>query len=169
MIEGVPPTADDSVASPAARFVETLRRYLVVLAFAFWQGGFTFYAGVVIWVGNRVMGSEREVGFIVCVLIGTACRLVAVPDLSGLRLPYAPIAADRRALDLHSRSARAPEEAVRKNALRRVRVDAAVRHLGRDVRTTVDGGVTSGRIRRRHRGGVVARRATGDPRRGERE
>ena len=64
MIELVPPTADDSVASPAPRCVETLRRYLVVLAFAFWQGGFTFYAGVVIWVGNRVMGSEREVGFI---------------------------------------------------------------------------------------------------------
>ena len=41
-----------------------LRRYLVLLTLAFWMGGFTFYTGVVIRVGNQVMGGERDVGFI---------------------------------------------------------------------------------------------------------
>ena len=31
-----------------------LRRFLVLLAFAFWQGGFTFYAAVVVHVGRHV-------------------------------------------------------------------------------------------------------------------
>lgn len=31
-----------------------LRRFLVLIAFAFWQGGFTFYAGVVVPVGRAV-------------------------------------------------------------------------------------------------------------------
>jgi hypothetical protein len=30
----------------------------------FWQGGFTFYGGVVVPVGSDVLGSEREQGFI---------------------------------------------------------------------------------------------------------
>jgi hypothetical protein len=31
-----------------------LRRFLVLIAFAFWQGGFTFYAAVVVHIGLRV-------------------------------------------------------------------------------------------------------------------
>lgn len=41
-----------------------LRRYAVILAFAFWMGGFTFYAAVVIPTAHDVLGSHREVGFI---------------------------------------------------------------------------------------------------------
>jgi hypothetical protein len=40
------------------------RRFLVLVAFAFWQGGFTFYAGVVVPVGQEVLGSHTEQGFI---------------------------------------------------------------------------------------------------------
>jgi hypothetical protein len=39
-------------------------RYLSIIALAFWMGGFTFYAGVVIHVGHHVFGSAREVGFL---------------------------------------------------------------------------------------------------------
>jgi hypothetical protein len=39
-------------------------RFVVVIALAFWMGGFTFYAGVVIHVGHRVFGSARETGFL---------------------------------------------------------------------------------------------------------
>lgn len=45
-------------------FVETTRRFLVILAVGFWLGGFTFYAGVVIHTGHRVFGSARETGFL---------------------------------------------------------------------------------------------------------
>jgi hypothetical protein len=41
-----------------------LRRFLVVAALMFWQGGFTFYAAVVVPVGQDVLGSHREQGFI---------------------------------------------------------------------------------------------------------
>ena len=41
-----------------------LRRYLVLLTIAFWMGGFTFYTGIVIGVANRVLGDERDVGFV---------------------------------------------------------------------------------------------------------
>lgn len=41
-----------------------LRRFLVLVAFSFWMGGFTFYAGVVIPTAHEVLGSHREVGFI---------------------------------------------------------------------------------------------------------
>jgi hypothetical protein len=37
-----------------------LRRFLVVVALAFWQGGFTFYAGVVVPVGMSVVGPTRQ-------------------------------------------------------------------------------------------------------------
>lgn len=42
----------------------TVRRFLFVSAVAFWLGGFTFYAGVVIHVGGRVLGSHVRQGFI---------------------------------------------------------------------------------------------------------
>jgi len=47
------------------RFVITvLRRFLLVLALMFWQGGFMFYGGVVVEVGAVVLGSHRTQGFV---------------------------------------------------------------------------------------------------------
>src|SRR6516165_1555208 len=40
-----------------------LRRFLVLSALFFWQGGFTFYASVVVPVGQEVFGHLRQ-GFI---------------------------------------------------------------------------------------------------------
>jgi hypothetical protein len=40
------------------------RRYLALAALFFWQGGFTFYAAVVVPVGQDVLGSHLEQGFI---------------------------------------------------------------------------------------------------------
>ena len=42
----------------------TLRRFMVFAAIAFWLGGFTFYAGVVIPVGMEVLGGHLRQGFI---------------------------------------------------------------------------------------------------------
>lgn len=44
--------------------VSALRGWLAALAFAFWMGGFTFYAAVVIPTAHEVLGSHLEVGFI---------------------------------------------------------------------------------------------------------
>ena len=44
--------------------MKSLRRFLTFTVFAFWMGGFTFYAGVVIPTAHEVLGSHREVGFI---------------------------------------------------------------------------------------------------------
>ncbi len=41
-----------------------LRRYLALAALFFWQGGFTFYAAVVVPVGQEVLGSHLEQGLI---------------------------------------------------------------------------------------------------------
>ncbi len=41
-----------------------VRRSLVLAAFLFWQGGFTFYAAVVIPAGREVLGSHRQQGFV---------------------------------------------------------------------------------------------------------
>src|SRR4051794_22077537 len=41
-----------------------LRRMLLLLTLMFWQGGFTFYGGVVVPVGSAILGSDREQGFI---------------------------------------------------------------------------------------------------------
>jgi hypothetical protein len=38
----------------------TLRRFLVLAALFFWQGGLTFYGAVVIPIGARLLGSHRE-------------------------------------------------------------------------------------------------------------
>src|SRR6185437_786254 len=40
-----------------------LRRFLVLAVLFFWQGGFTFYASVVVPVGQQVLGHLRQ-GFI---------------------------------------------------------------------------------------------------------
>lgn len=41
-----------------------VRRWLLVWSLMFWQGGFTFYGGVVVPIGSAVLDSEREQGFI---------------------------------------------------------------------------------------------------------
>lgn len=42
----------------------SFRRFLVLVAFAFWQGGFAFYTAVVVPVGTDVLGSSAAQGFI---------------------------------------------------------------------------------------------------------
>jgi len=39
-----------------------LRRFLVLAALMYWQGGFTFYAAIVVPVGTEVLGSKVEQG-----------------------------------------------------------------------------------------------------------
>ena len=41
-----------------------LRRFLVLIALFFWQGGFTFYAAVVVPVGQQVLHSHLRQGFV---------------------------------------------------------------------------------------------------------
>ena len=41
-----------------------LRRFVVLTALMFWQGGFLFYASVVVPIGQEVLGSHKEQGFI---------------------------------------------------------------------------------------------------------
>jgi hypothetical protein len=42
----------------------TLRRFLFLVFFSFWQGGFTFYAAVVVPIGTDELHSSRRQGFI---------------------------------------------------------------------------------------------------------
>ena len=44
--------------------MNAFRRFLTFVVFAFWMGGFTFYALVVIPTAHGVFGGHREVGFI---------------------------------------------------------------------------------------------------------
>src|SRR5947209_1507439 len=46
------------------RDAKVLRRFIVLAALMFWQGGFTFYAAVVVPVGQSVLGSHRRQGMI---------------------------------------------------------------------------------------------------------
>jgi hypothetical protein len=68
------------------------RRFLVLIALFFWQGGFTFYASVVVPVGQQVFGHLRQ-GFVtrqVTVylnLAGSVALLVLVWDLIAARDP----------------------------------------------------------------------------------
>jgi hypothetical protein len=41
-----------------------LRRFLLLMALMFWLGGFTFHAAVVIHIGNDVLSSHLEQGYI---------------------------------------------------------------------------------------------------------
>jgi Na+-driven multidrug efflux pump len=69
-----------------------LRRFLVLIALFFWQGGFTFYASVVVPVGQEVFGHLRQ-GFItrqVTVylnLAGAIALVVLIWDLFATRDP----------------------------------------------------------------------------------
>jgi hypothetical protein len=77
--------------------VTLLRRLLVVAALMFWQGGFTFYAAVVVPVGQEVLGSHLNQGLITrrvtnyLNLAGAVCLLplawdaAAAPDRSARR------------------------------------------------------------------------------------
>ena len=44
--------------------MNVIRKFLVIIAFAFWMGGFTFYAGVVVEVGSRVLESHHRQGMV---------------------------------------------------------------------------------------------------------
>ena len=44
--------------------MNAFRQFLTFVVFAFWAGGFTFYALVVIPTAHGVLGTHREVGFI---------------------------------------------------------------------------------------------------------
>jgi hypothetical protein len=69
-----------------------LRRYLALIALFFWQGGFTFYASVVVPLGQQVFGPLRQ-GFLtrqVTVylnLAGALALLVLLWDLLAAREP----------------------------------------------------------------------------------
>jgi hypothetical protein len=71
------------------------RRYLALAALLFWQGGFTFYASVVVPVGQDVLGSHLEQGLItrrVTVYLNLAGAVALVPlvwELVGTRDPSA--------------------------------------------------------------------------------
>jgi len=53
--------------------IHVFRRYLIFAAVAFWLGGFTFYASVVIHTGHRVFGSRVETGFLTQQVTQLAC------------------------------------------------------------------------------------------------
>jgi hypothetical protein len=67
------------------------RRFLVVIALMFWQGGFTFYASVVVPVGQEVLGSHLDQGYITrqvtkyLNLSGAVALLVLALDLVAAR------------------------------------------------------------------------------------
>jgi hypothetical protein len=74
------------------------RRYLVLLALMFWQGGFTFYASVVVPIGQDVLGSHVAQGYITrqvtnwlnlsgaVALVILALDLVAAREVAWVRL-----------------------------------------------------------------------------------
>jgi hypothetical protein len=72
------------------------RRFLVLLALMFWQGGFTFYASVVVPIGRDMLGSSLEQGFITrevtryLNLSGAIALLILALDLvAGREAPWA--------------------------------------------------------------------------------
>jgi hypothetical protein len=65
-LSGFVPESREKTLAPYDRMrtMTVVRRWLLLWALMFWQGGFTFYGGVVVPVGSDVLGSEREQGFI---------------------------------------------------------------------------------------------------------
>ncbi|MHB1426062.1 MAG: hypothetical protein ACYC3I_23105 [Gemmataceae bacterium] len=55
--------ASGSSKNAGSRPMLLLRRYLVLIALFFWQGGFTFYASVVVPIGQQVFGDSQQ-GFV---------------------------------------------------------------------------------------------------------
>jgi hypothetical protein len=65
-----------------------VRRLLVLVALMFWLGGFTFYAGVVVPIGQQVLGRgpQSDVTRHVSVYLNLACAVALVPlawDVAG--------------------------------------------------------------------------------------
>jgi hypothetical protein len=44
--------------------ISVVRRMILLVSLMFWQGGFMFYGGVVVPAGTKILGSEKEQGFI---------------------------------------------------------------------------------------------------------
>lgn len=72
-----------------------LRRLLVLAAFAFWQGGFTFYAAVVVPIGAEVLGSAAEQGRITR-LVTWQMNLAGAAALAIFCIDVAAVAPRRR-------------------------------------------------------------------------
>ena len=73
--------------------IAQLRRFSVLIALLFWQGGFTFYAAVVVPIGQEELGSHESQGFItrrVTNYLNLAGAIALVPlawDMAVLRDP----------------------------------------------------------------------------------
>jgi hypothetical protein len=75
-----------------------LRRFLVLSGLFFWLGGFTFYAAVVVPVGQQVFGHLRQ-GFVtrqVTVWLNVACAVALLPPVWDLLAGRDPAAWRRR-------------------------------------------------------------------------
>jgi hypothetical protein len=65
-----------------------LRRFAVIAALMFWQGGFVFYAAVVVPIGTQLLGGAKEQGFITrrvaeqINLAGAVCLLPMALDVA---------------------------------------------------------------------------------------
>lgn len=57
-------TAMTHVASRTREITVLARRFLLVFALMFWQGGFLFYTGIVVPIGGAVLGSHTQQGFV---------------------------------------------------------------------------------------------------------
>jgi hypothetical protein len=66
---------------------QLVRRYIVLVALMFWQGGFLFYSAVVVQIGQKVLDSPSDQGFITrqvtdyLNLSGAICLLLLAWDL----------------------------------------------------------------------------------------
>jgi hypothetical protein len=59
-------------------WISQLRQYLVMLVFALWLGGFTFYSVVVVHAGHKVLHSKVRQGFITQIVTNKLNTLGAV-------------------------------------------------------------------------------------------
>lgn len=77
--------------------VGSVRRAMILLLLALWWGGFSFYAGRVVFIGHQVLGSSLRQGFItervttelnwlgIAALLAVACELVSADWLTRRR------------------------------------------------------------------------------------